>query len=68
MFFQQRDSQSKKSMIKIEFIQDFKSCYKKGDMRTVHLHFAKVLIDGGFAKAVGVPQEDKMVQEPIMEK
>ena len=55
-------------MIKIEFIQDFKSCYKKGDTRTVHLHFAKVLIDGGLAKAVGVPEKNKMVQEPMREK
>ncbi len=51
-------------MIKIEFIQDFK-CYQKGDMRTVHLHFAKVLIDGGLAKAVGVPEKHKMIEEPV---
>lgn len=54
-------------MIKIEFIQSFK-CYKKGDTKEVQPHFAKVLIDEGFAKAVDVPQKHKMIEEPKKEK
>lgn len=51
-------------MVKIKFIRDFKDCYPKGAVKTVHAHFAKVLIDEGFAKAVSVPQKNKMIEMP----
>ncbi len=54
-------------MVEIEFITPFK-CYKKGDTNKVQPHFAKVLIDQGFAKAVNMPQKHKMILEPEMEK
>ena len=55
-------------MVKIEFIRDFKDCYQKGSVKTVHAHFAKALIESGFAKAVSVPQRHKMIEEPEMKK
>jgi len=55
-------------MIRVEFIRDFKSCYRKGDTRDVQPHFAKALIDSGFAKAVKRPERNKMIEEPMMEK
>ena len=55
-------------MVKIEFIQDFKSCYRKGETRDVQPHFAKALIDSGYAKAIEVPQKHKMVEKPLKEK
>jgi len=55
-------------MVKIEFIQDFKSCYQKGDIREVQPHFAKALIDGGYAKAIGRPKKHKMIERPEKEK
>jgi hypothetical protein len=54
-------------MIEIEFIKSFK-CYEEGDTKRVHLHFAKVLIDQGFAKAVNAPKKHKMIGQPVMEK
>ncbi len=55
-------------MIKVEFIRDFKSCYRKGDTRDVQPHFAKALIESGFAKAIERPERNKMIGEPIKEK
>lgn len=52
-------------MIKVEFIQDFKSCYRKGDVRTVQPHFAKALIESGYAKAIEQPERNKMIEEPV---
>ena len=54
-------------MTKIEFLQDYK-CHKKGDTRRVQPHFAKVLIEQGFAKAVDVPARHKMIEKPPREK
>lgn len=54
-------------MIEIEFIQAFK-CRKKGDTEKVLPHFAKVLIEQGFAKAVNMPPRHKMILKPIKEK
>ena len=55
-------------MVKIKFIQDFKSCYKKGDTREVQPHFAKALIDSGYAKAIERPKKHKMIEKPEKEK
>ena len=54
-------------MIEVEFIKPFK-CYNKGDTNKVQPHFAKVLIDQGFAKAVNMPKRNKMIGQPVMEK
>lgn len=52
-------------MIKVEFIRDFKSCYRKGDMKDVQPHFAKALIESGYAKAIERPERNKMIEEPV---
>ena len=54
-------------MVRIEFIEVFK-CYEVGDTRKVHPHFAKVLIDLGYAKQIKAPRQDKMMREPMKEK
>lgn len=54
-------------MIEIEFIQDY-SCYKKGDTKSAQPHFAAVLIDLGYAKAINRPPKHKMVEKPEKEK
>ena len=54
-------------MIEIEFIQAFK-CRRKGDIEKVLPHFAKVLIEQGFAKAVNAPKKNRMIDQPVMEK
>jgi len=53
----------KAQMIEIEFIQDYKNCYKKGDRKSAQPHFAAVLIDLGYAKAILKPPRHKMVTE-----
>lgn len=55
-------------MIEIEFIRDYKRCYKKGRRKKVHPHFAKDLIDLGFAKALSAPPKNKMVERAEKEK
>lgn len=54
-------------MVRIEFIQNYK-CYEQGDVRKVLPHFAKVLINLGYAKAIKAPNQDKMMREPVKEK
>ena len=49
--------------MKVEFIQDWKDCNKKGDIRDVATHFGIVLIEAGFAKAVNEPTKHKMIGE-----
>jgi len=39
-------------MVEVEFIQDYKCCWKKGDRREVQDHFAYVLIEQGIAKKI----------------
>jgi len=55
-------------MIKVEFLRDYKCCWKKGDTRKVLPHFAAVLIENGIAKRVREPKKDKMIKNPPMEK
>ena len=54
-------------MIRIEFIKVFK-CYEVGYTRNAMTHFAKVLIDLGYAKAIKAPRRDKMMREPVKDK
>lgn len=67
MLLKVRKRKERMVMVEIEFIQAFK-CRKKGDTERVQPHFAKVLIDQGFAKAVNMPPRKKMILEPEMEK
>lgn len=55
-------------MIEIEFIRDYKECYKVGSTKLVQAHFAKVLITLGYAKAINRPPRHKMVEAAPMEK
>lgn len=55
-------------MIPIEFLKDYKSCYKKGDRKDALPHFAKVLIDLGIAKRLDRPPKHKMVERAEKEK
>lgn len=55
-------------MVEIEFIQDYKNCYKKGDRKSALSHFAAALIDLGYAKALSKPPKNKMVLKPEKEK
>lgn len=50
-------------MIEIEFIKDYKTCHKKGSKFMAQAHFAKVLIDLGYAKALNRPPKHKMVEQ-----
>lgn len=54
-------------MVRIEFIEPYK-CYERGDTKNVMDHFAKVLIDLGYAKRIRSPRQDKMMREPVKEK
>jgi len=51
-------------MIKVEFLQDYQCCWKKGQIGNVLPHFARVLINQGIAKQIDVPQRHKMVESP----
>ena len=55
-------------MIEIEFIKDYGTCHKKGDKWNAQPHFAKVLIDLGFAKALSGPPKNKMIEKADKEK
>jgi len=55
-------------MVEIEFIRDYKECYKKGDRKSALPHFAAVLIDLGYAKALSKPPKNKMVERPQIAK
>ena len=55
-------------MIWIELLRDYKCGWKKGDRRDVLPHFAKTLIDLGFAKAIDKPAKDKMIKTPRIKK
>lgn len=50
--------------VEIEFVKDYKTCHKKGSRFMARPHFAKVLIDLGYAKAVNRPPKHKMIEEP----
>jgi len=48
-------------MVKIEFLEDFQCCWKKGDVGEVLDRFAHAMIEQGIAKAVKAPPKNKMV-------
>ena len=54
--------------MEIEFIKDYKTCHKKGARWNAQPHFAKVLIDLGFAKAIDRPPHHKMIEHAEKEK
>lgn len=54
--------------MKIEFIKDWKSCHKEGSIRDVTEHFAIMLIETGYAKAVDRPPRHKMIEKADKEK
>jgi len=52
-------------MPKIEFLKDWKDCHRKGSVFDATPHFAKVLIETGYAKAVSKPPRHKMITESL---
>ena len=48
--------------MEIEFIKDYKICHKKGARFDAQPHFAKMLIECGYAKAIDRPPKHKMVE------
>jgi len=55
-------------MITVEFLRDYKCCWKAGDTREVTDYFGDVLIEAGVAKRVDAPTKNKMVQDPMRNK
>jgi len=55
-------------MMVVEFIKDYKTCHKAGSRFDAQPHFAAMLIETGYAKAIGRPPRDKMVEAPVMAK
>jgi hypothetical protein len=56
------------NMVEIEFIQDYKNCHKAGSRFNAQPHFAEVLIDLGYAKALKMPPKNKMIEAAEKEK
>ena len=54
--------------MKVKFLKDWKDCHKKGSVFDATPHFAKMLIETGFAKAVDSPPRHKMIEKPEKEK
>ncbi|MBL7084336.1 MAG: hypothetical protein ISS41_12005 [Candidatus Aminicenantes bacterium] len=54
--------------MEIEFIKDYKTCHKAGSRFDAQPHFAKMLIEDGYAKAVSGPPRNKMVERPEKKK
>ncbi len=54
--------------MKVKFLKDWKDCHKKGSVFDATPHFAEVLIETGFAKAVDSPPRHKMITSPPKEK
>ena len=50
--------------VKVEFLQDFRSCRKKGDIEDVSPDFAHALKEAGIAKIIDGPARHKMVESP----
>ena len=48
-------------MMVVEFIKDYKTCHPKGSRFDAQPHFAAMLIECGFAKAISGPPKNKMV-------
>ena len=55
-------------MITVEFLEDYKCCWKKGDVGTILPGFATVVIDAGIAKEVEKPERHKMIEHPEKKK
>ena len=55
-------------MITVEFLEDYKCCWKKGDVGTVLPNFAAIVIEAGIAKEVDKPPRHKMVESPEKKK
>ena len=51
-------------MVKVEFLEDYKCCWKKGDVGNLLPSFAEVVIDARIAKRLDAPQKHKMVKSP----
>lgn len=52
----------------VEFLEDYKCCWKKGDVGDVLPGFADVIIAAGIAKAVDEPPQHKMIESPEKKK
>lgn len=48
----------------VEFLRDYKCCWKEGDVGEVSLQFGTVVVEAGYAKAVDSPRKHKMVLRP----
>lgn len=54
--------------MKVEFLEDWKDCHKKGSVFDATPDFAKVLIETGYAKSVSEPPRHRMITSPPKEK
>jgi len=54
--------------MKVEFLKDWKDCHKKGSVFDARPHFAVMLIESGYAKAIDEPTMHKMIISPEKEK
>jgi len=54
--------------MKVEFLKDWKDCHEKGSVFDATPHFAEMLIETGYAKAVDAPPRHKMITEAPKEK
>jgi len=54
--------------VEVEIVRDYKNCYRVGMKKIVPRHFAKVLIDLGYAVKSKRAERNKMIAEPVMEK
>ena len=51
-------------MIKVEFLEDYKCCWKKGQVGNLLPSFAQIVLEAGIAKRVIEPQRHKIVESP----
>ena len=54
--------------MKVKFLKDWKNCHKEGSVFDATPHFATMLIETGYAKAVDEPTMHKMITSPEKEK
>ena len=52
------------TMIRVEFLRDYKCGYKKGCVKNVLPAFAHALIEAGVAKAIAEQGRNKMISRP----
>ena len=56
-------------MVEVEFLKDWKCCWKKGQRAKIREHFALALLDyGNIIKVLSGPPMDKMIHDPVMAK